>query len=574
MKLKHQHIFLILLLAVFAAYGNSLSGQFIWDDKPLIADSPLVKSPHLWGRAFSSELYENSRANYYRPLVVISFILNSVFSGTDPFGYHLVNIILHFGVGCLLYLFLTRMGAGSFVPFATAMIFLVHPLHAQVVTYISGRADSLSAIFILSSLIFFKKAHECRRERHTNPSDRIGYRRNMILSCFMFILALLTKETAIVLPFVLCWERPFLKKARPLFCIALIYAVLRISLLNFSFGNPFLQKKGFAFFEVGIFERLFIFGKTLLIYLGSFMAPFGLHMERLTAYENIIPEYWVGILCALMLVGVGIKNSRAMSLQTKQLAPYFLFWFFAWLFPQSALIFPMIMAEHFLYLPSMALCFYVAVLLQAVTRPGLRWAILSAVVLFLAFLSWQNNKDWSNELRFFQKTVSLSPYSIRARDSLASLYLEQNRYNDAELEYKRILGLKSTFAGHPGADVVEASAYYNIGILYEKTGRVIEAVLAYRAAIMVNPKMEKAYNNIGLLYQRMGDVSKAQESFKKAIELDGGFYQAYNNLATLYVQRGDNNSAMGLWQKALLIKPDYETARKNIALVKELVKKD
>ena len=563
---KRYLIFLIFLAAVFLAYGNSLIGEFVWDDKPLIVDSPLVKSPHLWDRAFSAELYENSRANYYRPLVAISFIINSVFLGTDPFGYHLVNIILHFGVGCLLYLFLMRKLAGTFVPFAAAMIFLVHPLHAQVVTYISGRADSLSTLLILSSLIFFSKISEGRR--------------NIYLSCFMFILALLTKETAIVLPFILCWERSFFKRAWPLFCIALVYAVMRISLLNFSFGNPFLQKKGFAFFEVGIFERFLVFGKTLLIYIGSFMAPFGLHMERLIAYEKILPEYWFGIVCAFVLIWAGIfrskfeKSTKPANSRVKQLVLYFLFWFLVWLLPQSALIFPKIMAEHFLYLPSMALCFFLAVLVGKVARPVLRWCILSSIVLYFVFLSWQNNKDWLNELRFFQKTVFLSPYSIRARDSLASLYLEQNRYNDAELEYKRILGLKSTFAGHPGSDVVEASAYYNLGILYEKMGMVTEAVLAYRAAITVNPKMEKAYNNIGLLYQRMGDVSKAEEFFKKAIELDGLFYQAYNNLATLHAQGGDNKSAMGLWQKALLIKPDYETAMKNIALAKELVKKD
>ncbi|OIO35730.1 MAG: hypothetical protein AUJ74_05080 [Candidatus Omnitrophica bacterium CG1_02_44_16] len=297
MKLKNYHIFLILLIAVFAAYGNFLGGQFIWDDKPLIADDPFVKNPHLWDRAFSTERYENSGINYYRPLVAISFILNSVFLGTDPFWYHLVNIILHFCVGYLLYLFLRMKFSWQFVSFAAAMIFLVHPLHAQVVTFISGRADSLCALFILSSLIFFIKT----------PDKRA----NIYLSYFMFILALLTKETAIVLPFLLLWKKSFLRKAWPLFCIAGIYAVLRISLLNFSLGNPFLQKKGFAFFDVGIFDRFFAFGKRLLIYVGSFMAPFGLHMERLTAYERISPEYWAGIFCALVLTGAGIKKFGA-----------------------------------------------------------------------------------------------------------------------------------------------------------------------------------------------------------------------------------------------------------------------
>lgn len=567
MKQK-KYLFLFFLIAVFCAYGNSLKGDFIWDDKPLIVDNPVVRNPPSVASIFSAELYAQSRANYYRPLVTLSFILNSLFAGSDPFGYHLVNILLHAFVGWLLYLFLIRAGVSHFIAFAASSLFLIHPIHAQVVTYISGRADSLVALFLMASLIFSCKV----------PQEQ----KSTLAACLLFILALLTKETAVVFPLVMVgvdrWvgfsKKASLKKTLPFFVIAGIYVMLRISLLNFSFENPFVAKKGFAIFEIGFLERFFIFTKTMAIYLGFFLAPFHLHMERIIVFERIDFPLGAGLGGCLVLVWLTLQRARKSSAGLKKLLAFFLFWFFVWLLPQSAFVFPKIMAEHFLYLSSMSLCFFGAFLLDSMKREKLKKAIFFAALFYFASLSWQNNKDWSSELRFFERTVALSPHSVRARDSLASLYLEQNRYHDAELEYKRILGLKSTFAGHPGSDVVEASAYYNLGILYEKRDRVAEAVLAYRAAIMVNPKMEKAYNNIGLLYQRMGDASKAQESFKKAIELDGRFYQAYNNLATLYAQRGDNKSAMGLWQKALLIKSDYETAWKNIALAKELVKSD
>jgi tetratricopeptide (TPR) repeat protein len=565
---KKYLIFSALLLAVFLAYGNSIKGQFIWDDKPLISENPLLRDPIFWGKAFTAELYEGSRANYYRPLLTISFIVNSLILGLGPSGYHLINILLHFFVGYLLYLLLEKITGSLSVSFVASLIFLIHPIHAQAVTYISGRADPLAAIFLLLSVFFYIDA-EMGRGKY-----------GISLLCFMC--ALLAKETSVMLPVVLlgldllqgAQKKIKIKKELPFLLIAGLYCVLRFGLLNFSQGNPFFAKKGFALLQVGFIERFILFLKTLAIYIGSFFVPVHLHMERIVADEKIYSFYWAGIIFCCLIIGLVIRGMRKSDVRIRRAALFFLFWFFVWLLPQSAFVFPKIMAEHFLYLSSMALCFMLAYWINILERSFIKKLFLGIVLLYFTFLTWQQNKDWLDEMRFFKRTVYYAPTSIRARDSLAALYLQEGRYADAELEYMKILASRDKFAGQQGAQVVEAAALYNLGILYEKTGRPIEALSAYNSAVAINPKMEKAYNNAGLVYQQQGGVKRAEEFFKKAIELDELFYQAMNNLAQLYAQEGRLDEAIRLWNAALIVYPGYETAKKNIAIAEELINKD
>jgi len=562
-------VFLILLAAVFLSYGNTLSGQFIWDDKPLISENPMVREPYLWNRVFTTELYEKSEANYYRPLLTVSFIVNSLFSGLNTAGYHLVNILLHFCVGYFLYMFLIRTTGDNIVSLAASLFFLVHPVHSQTVSYISGRADSLAAIFLLLSLILYIGTDfgRCRA----------------IFGLICFILALLVKEISVMLPVVLAGlafqqgrkKMIYLKKVLPYFVIACLYGALRFGILNFSVNqNPFLAKKGFALLQVGLIERFFLFLKTLAIYLGSFLVPVHLHMERIVASENIFPAYWAGVIICSFFVFLALRGMRNADDRMRRAGLFFIFWFFAWLLPQSAFVFPEIMAEHFLYLPSVSLCFMLAFGIKTFKSRYLVRISFVVVFAYFTLLAAYNNRFWLDEMQFFKRTVDYSPFSVRARDSLAALYLQEGRYADAEREYKYILSLKGRFAGKQGIEVVEAAALYNLGILYEKTGRPVDALSSYNSAMAVNPKMDKAYNNAGLLYQKMGDVANSEIYLKRAIEINGRFYQAMNNLAQLYAQEGRILEAMGLWKQALVVYPGYEIAQKNMEIASGLVKKD
>ena len=549
-----KYVFIVLFFLSLLAYGSSLKGSFIWDDKPLIADNSFIKDPRVLSKVFLSDLYEKTRANYYRPIFELSLAFNYSISKSDTLSYHLVNIFSHFCVTVLFYLFLYRLTRDSFISFASSLIFAIHPIHSQVVTYISGRADSLAAVFIMFALLFFSAAFT---------------KRSYFLSLLCFALALLTKETAIMLPLILIFWG--VKKALPFFAMAAVYIVMRFTILNFAAGNPFLEKKGFAVLEVGLWPRVMIFFKTLLIYFGSFFAPVRLHLERIVAYESMNLFYWLGIVIAAFLCAVLCARFKGFEKDKKKVVGFFIFWFFVWLFPQSAFIFPRIMAEHFLYLPSMSLCFFIALSVQGLKQESGKRILLVFISVYFITLGWLNNKNWQNELVFFENTVRLSPYSIRARDSLAALYLDARRYGDAEAQYRELLTYSDILEDRVQKDKAKSSCFYNLGIIFEKYSMFEEALMAYRLAVVFDPNMPQGYNNAGLVLQRFGDKEAAKEAFKKAMEVDPQYYQAYNNLAQLYAQDNRLWDAIGLWMQALAIYPDYHIAKKNVDIAQKLL---
>ncbi len=559
MDRKKYFVVLIFLAAVFVSYGSTLTGTFIWDDNPLILDNPLVKNTSTLHKIFTTELYDGSGVNYYRPILTLSFALNFLISKFNPFGYHLVNILLHFCAGYLLYVFLASLGIKNSVSFFSSLLFLIHPIHGQTVSYISGRADSLAAIFVLSSLLFYLRG------------------RSLYFSIGFFILGLLSREIAAVLPLIIIILERIYRRARegvgkkvlPFFLALTGYLSLRFTLLDFSGGNPILGKKGFAWFEVGFFTRFYLFLKSLVIYLGSFFVPVNLHMDRYLFYEKIYPQYWAGFVICLLLSLFIIKKSSIFKDSVQSSFKFFLAWFFVWLLPQSAFVFPRIMAEHFLYLSSIYMFFILALCIDSIDSQFLKKLCLVSVFLYFILFSWQNNRYWLDELTFFKRTAHLSPTSIRARDSLASIYLSQSRYDEAEHQYFDILDLIRRYPQRGDTDIAKSATMHNIGVLFDKTGRKEEALSAYLSAIKINPKMKESYNNAGLIYQELGQAVNAEACFGSAISLDAGFYQAMNNLAVLYAQEGRVSEAESLWESVLLKAPDYESAKLNLALIRE-----
>ncbi|MGE5279582.1 MAG: tetratricopeptide repeat protein, partial [Deltaproteobacteria bacterium] len=429
----------------------------------------------------------------------------------------------------------------------------------EVVSYISGRADSLAALFVLGALVLYG-----RWERPPCLSAAVA----------CFALALLCKEAAVVLPLVLAgWEvsgvpaslfpPPRLRRLLPFFVVAAVYIALRATVWNFAAGDPILSKAGFAALEIGPGTRALLFAKSLILYIGLFFVPAGLHMERSLFYESVTPSIYLGLALA---VGTAVLLTRPPErAQTWNRQPlFFVFWFFAWLLPQSAFIFPRVMAEHFLYLPLLAPCFFLASLAQGLpTRAG-RWMVLGLAVLFYGLLGAENNRNWADEEAFFAHTVGHAPHSLRARDRLAALSIQKGHLEEARLLYAGILETEEDAPEHAA---VRAAAYYNLGVIYGKEGRAAEALSAYRNAIALRPGMAEAYNNAGLILQRMDRGGEAQAYFLKAIEEDGGYCPAYNNLAQLYATQGDLAQARRLWGRALDICPGSGTARKNLELI-------
>src|SRR5256885_147910 len=163
----------LLALLGFAVHFPSLQGQLIWDDQYLARDNPFIKSPVLILESFRHYLFLDSFSAHYRPVQNISYIFDYLIWNTDPYGFHLSNVLWHVGSGILLYLLLARLLKGfigdsrrsfvSIAAFFAALLWVVHPVHSAAVDYISGRADSLAFFFACGSWLLYLRGRSVAR---------------------------------------------------------------------------------------------------------------------------------------------------------------------------------------------------------------------------------------------------------------------------------------------------------------------------------------------------------------------------------------------------------------------------
>ncbi|PIP18826.1 MAG: hypothetical protein COX41_06170, partial [Candidatus Omnitrophica bacterium CG23_combo_of_CG06-09_8_20_14_all_41_10] len=298
-KLRVLLVFLAISALCFIAYSNSLHNPFIWDDVGLIIRNPLIQDWHNWLKAFSSDLYAGTVAssNFYRPIQTLSFIWDYHFWQLNPYGYHLTNILLQILVSFSVFLFLRRIVGSVNISFLSAALFSVSPLNTEAVTYVSGRAEMLMGLFLISSLLLFIKAEDKRHK------VKLIY---LILSYAAFILALLSKELSLVFPLVILaylfyycsdkFKKPLgiLKPVLPFIIIALSYIALRLTVFNFVTLRPP------ALTRYPLILRITVLPKVIFTYFKLLILPVGLHMS----WELIRPTSFFGIFLFWFALGL------------------------------------------------------------------------------------------------------------------------------------------------------------------------------------------------------------------------------------------------------------------------------
>ena len=147
----------ILGLLVLLSFGGSLFGEFVWDDDPLILKNPQVRNGdlgHLVTSSFwdSGDQHDRFRA-FFRPVVLLSYAVDHALWKNQPFGYHLTNLLLHFGCCLLVYRLARDEELSRYCALAGAGLFATHPVHVESVAWISGRTDLWCAFFFLASFL-------------------------------------------------------------------------------------------------------------------------------------------------------------------------------------------------------------------------------------------------------------------------------------------------------------------------------------------------------------------------------------------------------------------------------------
>jgi tetratricopeptide (TPR) repeat protein len=549
---------LIIVLGILC-YANALTGGFIWDDYFLITNNSAVIGKIDLGKIFTSPL--NEIFDYYRPLQTISYIIDYKLYGFCPSGYHFSNLLLHLVNAGLLF-FILRIIIGQGIALLTVGLFVCAPFHTEAVTYISGRADLLCALFILSSFLFFLK-------------------RKYGLAFSLFIPALLSRENAVIYPiflvsvsFLLNDKLPKFKQRKSLyqvyFLASLVYIFVRLTLLTFT-SRSIINKITYFYPQVNFFSRVTAFFKGIAVYFQIIFMPINLHMERsISSVQNIFDGYlWLGIGLTAGLFFVIVKLPRLRNLLLFSLA-----WFFIFLFPQSNLFFPFTVAEHFLYLPCIGV-FLLTIILGfelLVRRKQLAGAIYCSVILFYCAQVFIHNQNWQNQLRFFRWTVKFSPDSAKMHYLLGIYYIDHNQLDLAIAHYQQALSLDNNFCLQKlGIDYLAgryannkkflSSFYHNLGVLLKNRGLGLAAEVQYKQAIQVNPQSLPTYNELACLYINAGHFDPALLILRRALAIDPEFVIAYYNLGVAYAGKNDFSQARQMWQKALAIKPDYLAAQ-------------
>jgi len=235
----------ILFIAGTAVYANTLHNKMFWDDNDVILNNAYVHNFEI-GKFFSGNMIEGAgfMSDYWRPVLLTVYSIEWKLWGASAPGYHAVNFLVHFANAVLVFLLLSKLLAGRAVPFFTALIFLIHPLQTEAVTYVTGLGDPLSLLFTLLGIAAYLRFK-------TNYQDR-GAMFSYGVTALCFTLALLSKERAVVFPALLVllelwlWlVRPRMERfwdwcknaalaLLPFVLIAAIYLVLRGTVLNFQ----------------------------------------------------------------------------------------------------------------------------------------------------------------------------------------------------------------------------------------------------------------------------------------------------------------------------------------------------
>ncbi|NQU95401.1 MAG: tetratricopeptide repeat protein [Candidatus Omnitrophica bacterium] len=534
-------LFIIISLGVLA-YSNSLGNSFVWDDSGFIIKNDFIKDPKLISSYFTSKeaLAKGSLAGEnYRPFLTLSYAIDYFFWRLNPLGYHISNLFFHILCAILLFFIVLILTKDRIVSLFTALFFVTHPIQTEAVTWISGRADVLFLFFYLSSLLLY-----------INFVTR-GRPGLYFLSLIAFACSLFSKEMAASLPFIIILYDIFYGKKEKIsaravryfsfFLILESYIILRLHII----GK--LAQTGY--WTGDVYTTFLSMARGVVFYIKLLLYPVNLCADYLKfPLSDSIKEPGVIFSIAVigMLLGVALKLSR----KHKHIS-FSILWFFITLGPVINIIpINILIAERFLYLPSIGYCLLIAVLIAGAADKmkkikGLIYLPLAFAVFLVgaySYLTMMRNEDWADDVTLWEQTVQVCPNNERAHHNLAASYIIKG--TDIEEAHKQALKALEIEPGYSRSRLVVATYLIN-------KNKPPDAIAEIKRAIKDDPYFVEAYAFLGNIYTFLGEYEKAYNEYKKALILKPDFLEASINVATLYLIKGDMGSGIEEFNKIL-----------------------
>ncbi|MDE2490141.1 MAG: tetratricopeptide repeat protein [Elusimicrobia bacterium] len=538
----HRLELALVALAAFAAFGPALRGRaFLYDDVPLIRENPYLHQGLRTGAAalLRSGYWQASAGRAapvaeYRPVLMLSFLLQAATTGFSVPAMRLGNVLLHVLV-CLLLWELFRRKLGPPAAFAGALIFAVLPVHSEAVGLLSGRSEVLSAAFVLGAWLALEDGRRA-------------------LGFSLYAGALLSKESSVLFPVLLALDdwtfrgrRPWDEESRglhgALWGMTAAYLLLRFGVLADPFrgGRPYFSGRlaaalTFARFAVRHYVWPSLSGLSLC---SDYSRPL------IPDANPSSPSAWLPLAAWLALFAWAVRSLRRRE-------PW-AFWLIGpglFLLPTSNLILPLdtIGAERFLYLPSVALAAGGGWLYQRLraVRPRAAAAALGAVAAFYIAVLARRDRVWLSPESFYRAQLACNPLSAGAAGSLGLAYLQKGdaAHGLALLETARAL------------DPADPAPDYNLAKYRLSVGDAPGAESALREALRRDPSSSDAWVLLSVVEQRNGRTEPAAAALRRALTIRPDDPKAQFDLGRLYWLRSERERAAVHWRRFLELAPD------------------
>jgi tetratricopeptide (TPR) repeat protein len=576
----------MLVVAIVACYANSLRAPFVFDDTKSIAENASIR--RFWSWQIFSPPPTATVAG--RPLVNATLALNHALDGENVRGYHALNVAIHAAAALILFGLLRRTaqrrGAthATWMAFLAALLWALHPLQTESVTYVVQRAESLMALCYLLTLYAFVRGFG-------GAAPETRWRVVSVVAC---ALGMASKEVMVTAPLVVAlFDRWFVAGSwrevvrRRGYYATLAATWLLLAALAWQAGD----RAGTAGYAVGA---------TVTGYFVSQCSAL-LHYLRLCVWPHpLVFDYgpYVAPSAAAATIGVaGLVAVVAFTLwlaRHRQSLAFGTVVFLLILAPTSSVL-PIVtepVAEHRLYLPLAIVAAGASAWLFSL---GGRRALVvgAALAAALGGQTVARNRVYATEHALWAATAAAAPDNPRAHYSLALTLADAGDAPGVEHHLQRALALRPDYVGarhayatwlsraarpEEAARQYEAilairpddfAAHNNLGMIRFQSGQLADAAAHFTAALRLKPASAEAHNNLACVHYEQGDWATAQYHAEEAVRLEPNYPAAHYNLGNALARQRQSAAARACYERALALDPSYVEAHVNLAAVLE-----
>ena len=566
-------LLLVALVGTLAAYLNGMQHPFVFDDPTQIVNNDAVHSWRFLPQYFTSDVWQHTDPSvggiFYRPIFQIWLLVNYKIGGLNTVWWHVTSLVLHLLVTASVFALATMLVNDAVTAGITALLFGVHPVHVEAVTWISGVTEPLMAIFFVASFVFYLN------------NNRQPHRKWLVLSLVLYACSLLSKETAVMLPPIIVlyrWIQPNaaadsephtnlrrfmngLRDAAPYIVLSLVYLAVRYFALK-GLMRPLTP--------LSISTLILTWPSILTFYIRLLVWPFGLSVYYYTPYVTS-PQLLNFVLPLLILIALAL-GFYFLSKRDRMVA-FFSLWMVLLLLPVLNLsVFPKgeLAHDRYLYVPSITFCLLLAMAIRKLKAGSSMFlglpvsqvaAILLLVGVFAGVTARQNN-FWSSDYALAARGVQIAPGNTMAANNLGAEMAVKGDYQNAILLFRQAIERRPD----------HWLPNFNLGYVYYRLGELREAEHFLRQAIQISSEDAAEHRFLGFTLLEMGRKDEAEQELRRAISLKSNAPDQHHALGTILEERKDFSGALKEFQLESEVNPKNHDVKQKIAEMEKLIR--